>query len=533
MKNHTTIITTAIALFCLAAFARAANAAGKSSATPVTGATPALPATTPASVDATPVSARAPLRMTGTVTGKINRLFFGANFLYWLENKSELADGKIEALMKNLPITLLRYPGGTVADNFHWKTTTLDNPRRFPGNSKEAADPSNLSTFDDFMAFCARTGAEPMVVVNTESWFLRNDIAGGAKEAADWVRYCKTKNYKVKYWEIGNETYWRIPIMTSREYGALVKRYAQAMKAVDPTIIISANGHWDKDNVGLKDRFPRDQWASIFQRTKSIASEADEKTLLDYVQKNQMKSNPRAPEKDKWWNNVLDACGQDIDMISVHCYYHLYNVAQLDGKMTALRQYAKAKTGRDYLVCVSEYSFKSDDKTRPDNEASGWALAEGLCRMLNGGASLATYWPLRYGNADRSVISKDTKNAAKNKLPRTPYQILKILSDNLDGDIIKCDSAPASNLYLFATRTPGQITLVVTARGNDKKTAAEGDYEIAFDPDTAKGKVTAVNTFATDAKATLHRATPRYTLKPNGMTLHIAPGTFTLITIKR
>jgi hypothetical protein len=115
--------------------------------------------------------------------------------------------------------------------------------------------------------------------------------------------------------------------------------------------------------------------------------------------------------------------------------------------------------------------------------------------------------------------------------PRYAYQILKLFSDNFGGDIIKCSGT--DTLFMFATKTPGQITLVVTARGHDKKSAAAGDYEIAFDADAAKGKVTSVSSYATDTGPVLHQATPRYTLKKNGMTLRIDPGTFTMIVIKR
>jgi len=525
----------ALALFSLATlatFATLAHAAGKtknsaaSAASARQGEIPfPLPETTPAATVATPVSSNAPLKMTATTLGKVNPLFFGANFLYWLENKKELADGKIEARVKDLPITLLRYPGGTVADNFHWATTTLDNPTRFPYT--RPADVPDMSTFDDFMAFCARAGAEPMLVVNTESWVLRDDIAGGIKEAADWVRYCKTKNYKVKYWEIGNETYWHA-ILTGREYGALVKRYSQAMKAVDPAIVISAVGHYDKDNFGEKEKFPRDQWAAIRQRALAIASQKDAKAFDTFERGHQKNAFPGS---EKWWPSVLDECGKDIDMLSVHPYYSVpvgpgrNTVANLDVKIAELKKFAKTKTGRDYLVCASEYSCKSD------NEPNGWGMAEGVCRMLSGGVDLATIWPLRYGggNERRSVLTVDNAKA-----PRYPWQILKLFSDNFSGaDIIKCADAAAKNLYLFAAKTPAQITLVVTARGNDKLSATEGDYEIAFAPDAAKGKVTTVCAFATDANAILRMTKPAYTLKPGGMTLHIVPGTFTMILIKR
>ena len=122
----------------------------------------------------------------------VSDLFWGTNFLFWIEDDASLSDGKIEAAMKDLPIRLLRYPGGTVADNFHWKTNLLDNHFMFP--YEEGPDESD---FDEFMSFCSKVGAEPMLVVNTQSWALKDDIEGGAEEAAEWVRYCKEKGYHV------------------------------------------------------------------------------------------------------------------------------------------------------------------------------------------------------------------------------------------------------------------------------------------------------------------------------------------------
>ena len=518
MKKQPLLILSAITLFCLAINAHAAPKTKSPGAPAGQAEIPSpLPETTPASTSPAPVAANAPLKMTTATLGKINHLFFGSNFIHTLKNKPDLADGKIEALAKNLPLTLLRYPGGTVADNFHWTTTTLDNPARFPRMTP--ADAPNMITFDDFMAFCARTGAEPMLVVNTESWALRNDIPGGIKEAADWVRYCKTKNSKVKYWEIGNETYWH-PIMTAREYGALVKRYSQAMKAVDPTIIISANGHWDKDHVGVKEQFPRDQWTPARQRVLSITTAKQDGENNAYVKDMRAHHNTRSAES--WWNDVLEECGQDIDMLSVHWYFKKNAVAQIDANLAALMKFSKARSGRDYLLCMSEYNSNSE------NEVNGWCLAEGVCRMFNGGVKLATFWPL-LGNGEsarRGMITNDDRKA-----PRYPWQIFKMLGDNLDGDIIKCTGT--DTLFMFATKSPEQITLVVTARGNDKLSATEGDCDIAFDPDAAKGKVTSVCSLATDKTATLHLTKPSYTLKSNGMTLRITPGAFTMIIIKR
>ncbi|HYH56447.1 MAG TPA: hypothetical protein VD772_07540, partial [Anseongella sp.] len=154
--------------------------------------------------------------------------FWGTNLLYWLDDDEALADGKIASRIKEANIKLLRYPGGTVADNFHWKSNTLENTNMFPYESGDTE-----TDFDEFMQLCRATGAEPMCVLNTESWAAKKDIPGGAHEAAEWLRYCRRKGYRVKYWEIGNETYWH-PVMSAREYADLVNVYADSLKRIDP-----------------------------------------------------------------------------------------------------------------------------------------------------------------------------------------------------------------------------------------------------------------------------------------------------------
>src|SRR5699024_4504414 len=129
----------------------------------------------------------------------IQSTFWGTNFLSWIEDDAALADGGIVDQLKAYNMKLLRYPGGTVADNFHWETNTLDNINLHPFEEGEYT-----TDFDEFMQVCQQVGAEPSVVVNTESWVVKDSIAAGAHEAANWLRYSKEQGYEVNYWEIGN-----------------------------------------------------------------------------------------------------------------------------------------------------------------------------------------------------------------------------------------------------------------------------------------------------------------------------------------
>jgi len=381
-------------------------------------------------------------------TGRVSPLFWGTNFLFWLENDQALQDGKIEQSLKNLPVSVLRYPGGTVADNYHWETNLLANNNRFPyeeGNTQ--------SDFDEFMDFCQRVQAEPILVVNTESWQIAQNIDGGVQEAAAWVQYCKDKGYQVKYWEIGNETYWN-PFFTAREYGLAVKRYAQAMKAVDPSIKISANGHWDVQMVGTKERINPDQWEAIRQMYANIQSRQDTQAADDYVDLH--KNNNIRDGSEKWWNNVAEECGEYIDMISVHWYFGGGN--NMSGMTTNLNEirdlFRKKYPDREYTLCMTEYNCNNDD-----HKLAISGFFDGVTRFLKAGVEIATQWPLRNGThgGRTSMLYPSTKEE------QYTYQILQLLAQNLQGDILEVISD--DQIFPFVTFDSDQLTILVNGRG--------------------------------------------------------------------
>jgi hypothetical protein len=380
-------------------------------------------------------------------TGIVNPLFWGTNFLYWIEDDAALVDNKIENSLKNMPCTILRYPGGTVADNFHWKTNTLENTNRFPYESGAAE-----SDFDEFMAFCARVNAEPILVVNTESWQIAQDLDAGAQEAADWVQYCKDKGYKVKYWEIGNETYWH-PFFTAREYGQVVKKYAIAMKAVDPTIKISANGHWDVEMAGTKERTTAAQWETIRQMYLNIASKEDTEAADAYA--DSFKDSDIRNSTEKWWNNVAEECGAYIDMISVHWYYNGgTNMGSMTTNLNAVRQVFKTKyPDRDYTMCMTEYNCN-----HTDHKLAISGLFDGIGRFLNAGVEIGNFWPLRNGidGNRRSILHQNTKEEGY------AYQVLQLMGTNLKGNIVKVTSEDL--IFPLVTYDTKQLTIFVSGR---------------------------------------------------------------------
>ncbi len=172
----------------------------------------------------------------------------GVNHAIW---DAQLGTPAVADLLGDAGVQMVRYPGGSYADIYHWKDHTAPGGYVAPGTE-----------FDTFMAGAERTGAEPMIIANYGT--------GTAQEAADWVRYANvTKGYDATYWTIGNENYgnghygseWEADDhadKSPKEYAATVIAYAQAMKAVDPTIKIGAvlimPGNWPDGIVGAGDQ---------------------------------------------------------------------------------------------------------------------------------------------------------------------------------------------------------------------------------------------------------------------------------------
>lgn len=447
------------------------------------------------------------------VLSSVSPLFWGTNFLYWIDNDKSIADDKLAGLLREIHCSILRYPGGTAADNYHWKTSTLDNAFMYPYEGGAAA-----TDFEEFMTFCHKVGAEPMLVVNTQSFFLKGEVDKGAQYAADWVKYCRDKGYKIRYWEIGNETYWS-PVMTAREYGGLVVKYARAMKQVDPDIIISSNGNWEVNMVGTKERTDPKFLQGILDSTKTVNSKEQSKRL---------KLNEKLHlEKDitkgsgKWWNNVLDVCGNDIDMLSVHWYYFENKLPVLDSKLKELKDFVSKKMkGKQYKWCLSEYNCNTEnDSSRVVD------FAEGLGRFMNAGFDVATFWPMRIGGMEqRSMFTLKTIE------PQYPYQIFKIFSRELTGNMVSCTSD--NTVYAFASSTKDQITVVLSGSSIQKNTNIFVEIP-GINLQSKRIIATRYNALITNSKnITLQSSQVKVVLSGEGIGLPVLPKSFVVITIK-
>jgi alpha-N-arabinofuranosidase len=193
-------------------------------------------------------------------------LLFSGKGTIWIDQVSLMpgdAVGDVRAdtmaKVKALKPAFIRYPGGNVAQDYHWQWgigPRDERPSWINLSWNNEIEPSDFGT-DEFIAFARAAGAEPTITVNVEG------RGATVEEAAAWVEYCngpatskfgalRAQNghpepYGVKYWEIGNEIWgdWVRGHTDAATYARNLARYVAAMRAIDPSIQVIAVGDND------------------------------------------------------------------------------------------------------------------------------------------------------------------------------------------------------------------------------------------------------------------------------------------------
>ena len=140
--------------------------------------------------------------------------------------------------------TVIRWPGGLFADGYHWRDG-IGPPRLRPvrpnrywrrfGPFMGPRDPNSFGT-DEFIALCRDVGAEPLINVNLAT--------GTPGEAAEWVSYCAGR---VPRWGVGNEQYgfWALGHSSPEKYARRYLEFRRAMLDADPkirTMVVGTDG---------------------------------------------------------------------------------------------------------------------------------------------------------------------------------------------------------------------------------------------------------------------------------------------------
>jgi hypothetical protein len=192
----------------------------------------------------------------------------GINMDYFMDNDKYLKPYRSTAnALKAMGVKFLRYPGGNKSDFYFFSKPSYGKsepalartgPDAVGGRGKMLKDfkefKFDVLDFDEFISLCREAGAEPVLVVAADEYLVDYPVGNFSStrrqlidHAVEWVRYANIKkNYNVKYWMIGNES-WNSENKnsTSEIYANDVVDFSKAMKAVDPAIHIVPNGNSD------------------------------------------------------------------------------------------------------------------------------------------------------------------------------------------------------------------------------------------------------------------------------------------------
>jgi predicted outer membrane lipoprotein len=411
----------------------------------------AVAAQTPASADpvegpAVEVSVNASLGL-----GTIDEAAFGVNTAIW---DSHMNDREVVTLMDDAGIGVMRYPGGSYGDIYHWKSHTA--PGGYVAPNTE---------FDAFMGTVRATGAQPMIIANYGT--------GTPQEAAEWVRYANiTRGYGAKYWEIGNEVYgnghygsgWEAddhPDKSPREYARNVIAYAEAMKAVDPTIevgaVLTTPGDWPDGITGPGDS-------------------AD------------------------WNHTVLSAVADTIDFVIVHSYpggatadEALDRVARLPGQLREVRRQIDRYAGErsaEIGIALTEVNSNVQQNSRPN----GLFAADVYMTALENGVFNVDWWNTHNGPTAISTVDGETDFNDAGLLssggcvgdvcqppvhtPFHPYYGIKALTTlGGPGDTMVAASSSSDQVSVHAVhQTDGDLSVMLINKDPDTSHPVEIDY---------------------------------------------------------
>ena len=196
---------------------------------------------------------------------QISRYLTGMHFVYAKERDALYRDPRIAQWMQRSRVGMMRWPGGAAVQTYHWdhlngiafKEDSWDPKYKTPPEP-----PEDYMDLDEYIAFCRRVGAEPLVGVNIGSGRKFNRLQDSLDEARRLIRYCKEKGYKVRHWYIGNECFkgWN-----PGSYAKAIDQYAEVLKSVDPDIVII--GDW---KFGPEDKHRFEETLQIAKTSKQI-----------------------------------------------------------------------------------------------------------------------------------------------------------------------------------------------------------------------------------------------------------------------
>ena len=389
---------------------------------------------------------------------------FGMNTALW----DTFNTAATVSLLNAADVRTLRYPGGSLSDEYHWQTNVSYNTTTKMNNTW-----TWTSGFDNFVAAFKQlhsptTGAAPNVFMTV------NYGTGTAQEAAAWVANANvTRKLGIKYWEIGNECYggWETDLNSRAHdpvvYATRARDYMNVMRGIDPTI-----------KIGVVVTTGEDSYANYTGAADASAT------------------NPRTGAKHYGWTPLVLTTLKNLGVLPDYVIYHRYEqgpgnesdafllqvASSWPNDAADLRQqitdyFGAANGAKIELTCTEDNSVYTTPGKQSTSLVNGLYLADSAANLYKTEFKTAIWWNFRNGNANTGDPNQNSSaslygwrnygdygimNGAGNDC-YPAYYITKLLAQYArGGDKILTASSDYSFLSVYAAqRMDGSVTALV------------------------------------------------------------------------
>jgi hypothetical protein len=349
----------------------------------------------------------------------VDARWFAVNTAIW---DSDFDTPTTVSLLQEMGTRLLRGPGGSLSDEYHWSTdTNLTNTWRW------------ATSFANFVQVATNAGAQAVITVNYGT--------GSTNEAAAWVAYANGattntrslgvdqfgKNWQtvgywaslraaaplshddgrnflrisrapplgIKYWEIGNECYgtWETDINVvphdPHTYATRARDYLNLMRAVDSTIkigVVVTPGEGSSSNnanhfaINPRTGSTNYGWTPVMLATlKQLGATPD------------FAIHHRYPE----WTDQNNPVGADSDALLLQCSTQwALDAADLRQQLT---DYFSPAGANVELVCTENNSDAGAQGRQSTSLVNGLYYADSLGQLMQTEFNAFVWWDLRNG----------------------------------------------------------------------------------------------------------------------------------------
>ena len=198
-------------------------------------------------------------RLFGSFVEHLGRGVYGGVFdAGHFEATAEGLRSDVIALVRELGVTIVRYPGGNFVSGYDWRDgvgPVAERPRRLDLAWKSIE--TNEFGTDEFIAWCRAAGVEPMLALNLGLGDVRSALQlleyanhpGGTTLADERIANGAPLPHDVRVWCLGNELDgpWQLGHKSAAHYADIAASAANAMRMFDPSLELVVVGSSNAD----------------------------------------------------------------------------------------------------------------------------------------------------------------------------------------------------------------------------------------------------------------------------------------------